>query len=377
MEFAWSPIQEELYGRALDFARTRLHPREDARGPLDPRWGICGEFGLMGLCAPEEYRGLGLDAVTTARVIEAFGRGCRDTGLLFSAAAHLFAAVMPIAEHGGAELKSSLLSRLCTGELVGANAITEPEAGSDVFALTTQATRVGDRYVLNGGKSYVTNGPIADAIVVYATMNPKHGYLGVTAFVVEKDTPGLVVGVPFDTLGLESSPICSIYLEGCSVPVENRLGAEGHGVAVFNESMQWERACLFAIYLGVMERQIEKTIDHVKQRRQFGKALGKHQAVAHRVADMKLRLEAARLLLYRACWLKDQKKDARLDISLAKLAVSEAAIQSSLDAIHLHGGAGVMAGTGVAQALRDAIPATIFSGTSEMQRDLVARSLGL
>lgn len=380
MEFSWSPTQQELYERALVFAKALARPENerDGAGDLpDPRWRPCGEFGLMGLCAPEEHGGLGLDAVTTARVVEAFGRGCADAGLLFAAAAHLFAAVMPIVEHGTPELKRAVLPHLCAGRWIGANAITEPEAGSDAFALSTRAIRDGDDYVLSGTKSYVTNGPVADVFVVYAVTNPKHGYLGVTAFVVQRGSPGLVVGRPFEKLGLESSSTSSIYLENCRVPARNRLGAEGQGAAVFNASMQWERACLFAIYLGMMERQLEQVVAHVKQRRQFGKPLSKHQAVAHRVADMKLRLESARLLLYRACWAKDQGMDARLDISLAKLAVSEAAVQSGLDAIRLHGGAGVMSEVGVDQALRDAIPATIFSGTSEMQRDLIARSLGL
>jgi L-prolyl-PCP dehydrogenase len=372
MDFSWSATQQELYDRSLEFARGLDRGDET----IEARRARCGEFGLFGLCAPEAHGGLGLDALTTARVLEAFGRGTRDTGLLFSAAAHLFAAVMPIVEHGTPELRERLLPAMCAGERIGANAITEPEAGSDAFALTARAERDGGDYMLTGVKSYVTNGALADVFIVYAMTDPRHGYLGVSAFAVEKGAPGLVVGKPFEKLGLESAPTSTVYLEGCRVPAANRIGAEGQGAAIFNGSMQWERGCLFAIYLGLMERQLEQVVAHVKQRRQFGKPLGKHQAVAHRVADMKLRLEAARLLLYRACWAKD-RGDARLDISLAKLAVSEAAVASGLDAIHLNGGAGVMSETGVDQALRDAIPATIFSGTSEMQRDLIARSLGL
>ncbi len=371
MDFSWSQAQTDLYDRSFSFAKT-LDRDEPAT-----RLARCAEFGFLGLSAPEAYRGLGLDAVTTARVVEAFGRGTSDVGLLFAAAAHLFAAVMPIVEHGSPALKERLLPGLCAGEKVGANAITEPDAGSDVFALATRATRDGDHYILDGVKSYVTNGPIADVIVVYAMTAPQHGYLGVSAFAVESGTPGLVVGKAFEKIGLASAHTSPVYLEGCRVPAESRIGAEGQGAAVFNASMAWERACLFAMYVGAMERQLEEVIEHVKHRRQFGKALGKHQAVAHRVADMKLRLEAARLLLYRACWLKDQGDDTRLAISLAKLAVSEAAVESGLDAIRLHGGAGVMTLVGVEHGLRDAVPSLIFSGTSEVQRDLIARALGL
>jgi alkylation response protein AidB-like acyl-CoA dehydrogenase len=341
------------------------------------QWRLCGKQGLFSMCVPEFYGGMGFDALTTARLIEALGRGCEDSGLVFSVAAHLFACVMPIVDHGTKELKEKMLPRLCSGEWVGANAITESEAGSDVFALKTRAVREGDTYILKGTKEYVTNGPIADTIIVYATINPAYGYLGVTAFVVEKETPGLTVGKPYGKMGLTSSPISSLYLGDCRIPENHRLGAEGQGGQVFKSSMRWERTCLFALYLGMMERQLEKTIAYARERRQFGKAISKNQAISHRIADMKLRLEAARMLLYRACWLVDHGQDSALDVSLAKLAVSEAAIQSSLDAIQIHGGIGYVTEAGIEKTLRDAIPSTIFSGTSEIQRDLIAMELGL
>jgi alkylation response protein AidB-like acyl-CoA dehydrogenase len=298
-------------------------------------------------------------------------------GLAFSLAAHLFACAMPIAEHGAEALKERLLPGLCNGTLIGANAITEEQAGSDVFALTTRAMRDGESYILNGHKSYVSNGPVADVFVVYATTNPAHGYLGITGFVVERDTPGLMLGEPFRKIGLTSTPACQIAFEACRVPAANRLGREGQGAAVFTHSMQWERSCLFAAYVGQMERQLERTIAYVRERRQFGKPIGKQQAVAHRLAAMKLRLEAARLLLYHACWRFAQGEAATLDISLSKLAVSEAAVQGGLDAIQLHGSLGINSDYGIETTLRDALPATIFSGTSEIQYDIIARELGL
>jgi alkylation response protein AidB-like acyl-CoA dehydrogenase len=381
MDFGWQEPQRELYERVLAFAREKLgrdaaERDRERRFPVED-WRRCGEFGLLGLSVPERYRGLGLDALTTARAIEAFGRGCADMGLVFSAAAHLFAGVMPILLHGGERFRERVLPRLATGECVGANAITEAEAGSDAFALKTSAVRDGDRYVLNGAKTFVTNGPVADVIVVYASTNPAHGHLGVSAFAVEKGTPGLLVGQPFEKMGLRSSPISSLYFEDCRVPAESLLGAEGAGAAVFSDSMRWERSCLFAAYVGSMERQLEGTIAYAAERRQFRKPIGKNQAISHRIVDMKLRLEAARLLLYRACWLGDRGEDSAIEVSLAKLAVSEAAIASGLDAIHIHGGLGFMTESGVERSLRDAVPATLFSGTSEIQRDVVARRLGL
>ncbi|MFE3782670.1 acyl-CoA dehydrogenase family protein [Amycolatopsis sp. NPDC059090] len=339
------------------------------------QWRRCGDFGLLGLSIPDKYGGLGLDSMSTALAIESFARGHQDMGLTFSACAHLLACAMPIAEHGSEELKQRLLPRLVSGEWTAANAITEPEAGSDVYALQASAKREGGEYVLNGLKSYVSNAPIADQFVVYASTEPAEGYLGISAFVVARETPGLTVGPPFKKPGLITSPIAPLYLDECRIPAANRLGEEGDGRTIFGNSMEWERTCLFAAYVGAMDRQLEQTADHVATRRQFRKPLAQQQAVAHRLADMKLRLESARLLLYRACWLRDRGEARPRDISLAKLAVSEAAIQNGLAAVHLHGGAGFMADAGVEAALNDAVPAAIFSGTSEIHRDIVAAGL--
>jgi alkylation response protein AidB-like acyl-CoA dehydrogenase len=376
MDFAWTEVQKELHERARRFGEEQT-PGADCGALSREAWRRCGAFGLLGLSVPAEYGGMGLDALTTARAVEGFGRGCEDMGLVFSTAAHLFACAIPIADHASEPVKTRVLPRLCSGEWVGANASTETNAGSDAFAQKATAVRDGDEYVLNGTKTFVTNGPIADVFLVYASTNPKDGYLGLSAFVVERDTKGLVPGKPFEKVGLTSSPMSSLYLEDARVPSQNRLGKEGQGARVFQSSMLWERCCLFAAYVGVMDRQIERAVAHARARRQFGRSIGKNQAISHRIADMKLRLEAARLLLYRACWTFDQGEDAMLDISLSKIAVSEAAVQSSLDLIQIHGGAGVLLETGIEQMLRDSVPGTIFSGTSEMMRELVASRLGL
>lgn len=334
-------------------------------------------MGLLGLSVPKSSGGGGLDAMTTARVMEAFGEGCEDMGLLFSAAAHLNACAMPIAEHASEELKQRLLPGLCDGSLIGANAISEASAGSDLAALKTRAVRVGDEYVISGEKSFVTNGALADVFTVYAVTDPGAGYMGISAFIVERAESSVRPGQPFEKLGLSTAQTGPVLFEECRVPASHLLGAEGHGLRIFNRSMTWERTCLFAGYLGQMQRQLDATIEYATERKQFGKAIARNQAVSHRIVDMKVRLEAARMLLYRACWAIDQGIPAELHVSIAKLAISEAAVTSALDSIRVHGGLGVMMESGVPQALGDAVPCTIFSGTSDLQRNIIARELGL
>jgi alkylation response protein AidB-like acyl-CoA dehydrogenase len=381
MDFDVSQDEVDLIARIRDFAERELR-RPSAQRDHDAtfgacEWKACGAQGLLGLPVPREYGGLGQDCLTTARIMETLGEVSSDRGLLFSAAAHTFACVVPIWRSAADAQKREWLPRLCSGEWIGANAATETDAGSDIFALRTIAVREGDEYVLDGEKSFVSNAPVADIFVVYATTDKSLGPLGTTAFVVPRSTPGLTVGPAFGTIGLRTAPMSTITLDGCRVPARHRLGNEGDGKAAFEASMTWERLCLFGIWLGLMQAQLDQALAYAKRRRQFGKPIGKNQAVSHRIADMKLRLECARWVLYRACWLFDRGRATGVDCSLAKLAVSEAAVQSGLDVVQLHGAAGIMTDTGLEQALRDVIPGTIYSGTSEMHREIIARSLGL
>jgi alkylation response protein AidB-like acyl-CoA dehydrogenase len=381
MDLDWTSDEIDLVAAAREFAAREL------RGPAADRdrngvfacaeWKACGQHGLLGLPAPAEFGGRGQGRLVTARVLESLGELSSDRGLLFAAAAHMCACLVPIVEYGDDNQKRAWLPYLSGGDWVGANAITEAEAGSDVYSLRTTATRDGHAYVITGEKSFVSNGPLASVFLVYATTDRSLGHLGVTAFVVPRSTPGLAVGERVQTIGLRTTPIAPVTFDQCRVTADCRLGREGDGKAVFETSMAWERLCLFGIWLGVMQAQLDQAVGYASRRRQFGKPIGKNQAISHRIADMKLRLEAARCLLYRACWLADRGRATMLDISMAKLAISEAAIQSSLDTIHIHGAAGIVADAGVEQALRDTIPGTIYSGTSEMHREIVARSLGL
>jgi alkylation response protein AidB-like acyl-CoA dehydrogenase len=340
-------------------------------------WSKCARFGIQGLPVPEEYGGSGSDAITTMIAMEGLGYGCRDNGLIFAINAHMWAVELPILTFGTQSQKGKYLPRLCSGEWIGAHGMTEPDSGSDAYSLRTRAERMDGGYVLNGTKMFVTNAPMADVAVVFATVDPSKGMAGVTAFILEKDMPGFSISRHIEKMGLRTSPMAEIVLQDCFVPDENRLGPVGAGTSVFTSSMGWERSSILGSNIGAMEYQLEVCIRYTRQRKQFGQAIGKFQAVSNRIADMKVRLETARLLLYKVAWLKNQGKPAVMEAALAKLYLSECFVQSSLDAIRIHGGYGYMSEFEVERDLRDAIGGTLYSGTSDIQRNIIARLLGL
>jgi hypothetical protein len=231
--------------------------------------------------------------------------------------------------------------------------------------------------VLNGTKTFVTNAPIADVFVVFATTNLKLGFMGVTGFVIEKGAPGLRLSRPIEKMGLKTSPMSEVILEDCELPAEALLGREGGGANVFKSSMAWERGCLLASYIGAMERQLETCVEYAKTRRQFNRPIGKFQSVANKLVDMKVRMETSRLILYKVGWLKSLGEDAVMDAAIAKLYLSESWVQSCLDAIQIHGGYGYMTEFELERDLRDAIGGRLYSGTSEIQRNVIAAQLGL
>ena len=373
--------QAERVEAAYQFARARLSPGarlRDASATFDRKlWNEASAFGLAGLPIPETWGGSGLDAFDTMQVIEALGKGCEDAGLVFSLCAHMFASAVPIWKSKSKPHHERYLREIAAGTLICANGTTEPEAGSDVYAMKTTARRVGDDYVLDGSKCFITNAPVADVFLLYAVTDATCGVLGISAFMLPRDTEGLRVTEECTKTGLRTSPWGSIYLEECRVPLSARLGPEGAGAALFGQSMVWERACLFAYYVGAMDRVLASCIEHAKNRVQFKKPIGSFQSVSNRIVDMKLRLETSRLLLYRAGQLHRDKKPCDDAIAMSKLWISEAAVQTGLDAIQIFGGMGITPDSGVDALLRDALPSRIFSGSSELQRNLIARSLGL
>ncbi len=340
-------------------------------------WRQAAEMGLTGLPLPEKWGGSGFGALDTMIVVEALGRGCEDMGLVFSLCAHMFACAVPIWRYGSETLHERFLHAVAKGEVIVANAITEPGAGSDVHAMRTTATRDGDHYLLSGEKCFITNAPIADLFLIYAQTAPKHGFFGISGFLISRDTPGLTVTDAGAKTGLNTSPWGTVYLQECRVPMSALVGVEGGGAPMFQDSMVWERGCLFAAYVGAMERVLQQSIRQATDRKQFGRQIGDNQAISNRLVDMKLRIETSRLLLYRAGWLYDHDQPYEEAIALSKLWISECAVQSGLDAIQIFGGTGVTRATGIDRLLLDALPSRVFSGTSEIQREIIARHLGL
>jgi alkylation response protein AidB-like acyl-CoA dehydrogenase len=382
MDFAFSDEQKLLRDNIVRFAKDALSPgaaeRDREQAFSRELWRKCGEVGIQGLPVPEQYGGSGADPLTCAIALEALGYGCHDGGLVFSLCAHLLSCVVPLWQHGNEEQKRRYLPGLCNGTLIGVHAMTEPNSGSDAFALRTKAERDGAGFRINGTKTFISNGPVADLVIVFAMTDPKKGYHGgVTAFLVEAGTPGFKAGAKFDKMGLRTSPIGELVFTDLHVPAEAVLGTVGAGSALFTASMDWERICLFAAHVGAMERLLETSIGYARTRTQFGQAIGKFQAIGHRIANMKVQLEAARLLVYRAAWRLGNTRNASLDAAMAKLFVSESLVQSALATVQIHGGYGFMTEYEVERALRDAVGSTIYSGTSEMQRNIIARWLGL
>jgi hypothetical protein len=381
MEFEWSEEQIELRDAVRNFASQHLDDdvirRDEASEFSRALWTRCAEFGIQGLPFPAEYGGSGLDPLTTVLAIEALGYGCRDAGLVFAIGAQMWSVQMPLLRHGTPEQRDRYLPRLCTGEWIGAHGMSEPDAGSDAFSLRTTAVRDGDEYVLTGTKTFVSEAPVADLLLVFATVDPALGPAGITGFLVERASPGLEVSSPISKMGLRTSPMAEVVLTECRVPVANRLGREGRGGLIFNDSMEWERSCLLAGSVGAMGRQLDAAVRHAGERHQFGRRIGEFQAVNHRLANMRIRLESSQLLLYRAAWVKQRSSpEASAMAAMAKLHISEACVQSAIDAIQIHGGYGFTTEYGIERELRDAVGGTLYSGTSEIQRALLARAMG-
>lgn len=366
VRFAASELNDDLVDRDRDEAFSR------------EAWRRCGQMGLLGLPAPESFGGSNADPLTCAVALEALGYACRDGGLVFSVCAHVLACVVPVWQHGSEAQKDRFLTGLCDGTLVGAHAITEPGSGSDTFSMRTRATREADGWRLNGTKTFISNGPVADVVVVFAVTDAdKKFHGGVTAFLVERGTPGFTAGQKFAKMGLRTSPVGELVFDDVVLPDSAVLGTVGGGASVFQTAMEWERSLLVAAHIGTIERLLETSVKYARTRSQFGQAIGKFQGVAHKVADMKVQLEAARLLVYRTATRLGTSRSISLDASISKLFVSESLVKAALDAVQLHGGYGFMAEYEVERALRDAVGSTLYSGTSEMQRNIIARWMGL
>ena len=372
--------QAEFYDSVCRFAQMLPDDvRERERGEEFSReaWNRCAAFGIHGMPVPEALGGGGQDVVSTMLGLEALGYGYRDNGLVFSINAHMWTSEIPIWTFGSPEQKSRWLPKLCDGRSIGCHTITEPEAGSDAFAMRSTATRVEGGYVINGRKTFITNAPVADLFIVFARDGEGVGPFGISAFLVEAGAAGLNVGKPLEKLGLRTSPMAEVFLDDLFVSEADILGTPGQGGEIFNTSMRWERACIMASQVGVMRRTMDACVRYARQRKQFGKPIAKFESVADKIANMKIAVDAARALVLRVGWLMDQGREAMAESAVAKAFVSEANVRVHLDALQIHGGYGYMSEFEIERDLRDALGGTLYSGTTEIQRRIIARSLGL
>ena len=359
-------------------ALSEDHVEQDAEGvfPWD-KWALIRETGILGLPFDEEWGGLGQDLLTTMYILEGLGEGCRNGGLNFSVTTSMVSTGIPLQRFGSPHLKARYLPRICTGEAIGAHAITEPEGGSDALHMRTKATRDGDVYVLNGSKTFVSNGPVADLFVVYAKTHPDGGPLGVTAFLVERSAPGLDVGKPLTKMGLKTSPLSELFLDDCPIPAANLVGQQGGGFLLLDHVMKWEILCSFIVNVGEMQHRLGQCIEYAKVRTQFGKPIGSFQQIANKIVDMKIRLETARKWLYDTASKFTGGENVTVDIAISKLLTSESNVASALAAVQIFGGNGYMAEYGLEKDLRNAVAGTIYSGTTEIQYNRIASMLGL
>ena len=382
LDFSLSKEEKRRRDQIIELSRSRLNAgaieRDRAQEFSRELWNECGALKLPGLLIPETHGGLGLTPLAAALAIEALGYGCTDGGLSFAICAHMLACAVPVARHGSDDQKASLLPGMADGTLVAANAMSEPSTGSDAFALSTTAVRTEDGFVLNGRKTFVSNAPVADIFVIYAETEAGRGFHGgVTCFVIRAGTPGLRIEGPLEKMALRSCQMGDVILDNVRVGDDAILGKVGGGGPIFAESMEWERVLLVALHVGAMERILEGAVAHARLRTASGQSLGKFQAVSHRIAEMKVRLEASRALVYRAATTLGVTRESGLWAAAAKLFASESLLAGAGDAVRNLGGAGVLVEKEAERALRDAVAATTYSGTSDIQRNIIARWLGL
>jgi alkylation response protein AidB-like acyl-CoA dehydrogenase len=381
MNFDWSDEQLELRRSIVEFAQRELNhnvaERDIACEFSRDAWRKCANFGIQSFPIAEAYGGRGLEPLSCFLAMEGLGYGCRDNGLTFSLNAHAVSVVQTLIDAGSDEQKQKYLRGICSGDLIGGYAMTEPESGSDAYSLRTTYSEADNGYVLNGHKAFITFGPVADFFLVFATSNRDLGHWGISLFVVDRDSPGLEIKPNKPKMGLRTAPIGELVLDECRVGPDAIVGNEGSGASIFHAGQDVERAAILASQIGAMEYQIERAVEYAQTREQFGKPIGKFQSVANRIADMKIRLESARLLAYKAVWQIQRGLPASLDAAIAKVTVADAFVKSSLDCILVFGGRGYLTETEIERDLRDAAGGPVYGGTSDIQRIIIARQLGL
>ncbi|RXJ02727.1 acyl-CoA dehydrogenase [Anaerobacillus alkaliphilus] len=377
MNFLLTEEQEMIRKMVRDFAKNEVAPtaaeRDEEerfdRGIFD----MMGELGLTGIPWPEEYGGIGADYLSYAIAVEELSRVCASTGVTLSA--HTSLAGWPVYKFGTEEQKQKFLRPMAEGKKMGAYGLTEPGAGSDVSSMKTTAKLEGDEYVINGSKIFITNGGEAEIYIVFAVTQPELKHKGVSAFIVEKGTPGFSFGKKEKKLGIRSSPTLEIIFEDCRIPTENLLGKEGEGFKIAMMTLDGGRNGIAAQAVGIAQGALDAAVDYAKERKQFGKPISAQQGLAFKIADMATKIEASRLLTYQAAWRESEGLSYGLESAMSKLFAGDTAMDVAIEAVQVFGGYGYTKEYPVERYMRDAKITQIYEGTNEIQRLVISKML--
>lgn len=377
MQFQLTDEQKMLQQMVRDFALNEVEPtaaeRDEEerfdRGIFDKM----AELGLTGIPWPEEYGGIGSDYLSYVIAVEELSRVCASVGVTLSA--HVSLASWPIYQYGNEEQKQTFLRRLAEGSALGAYALSEPGAGSDVAGMKMTAKKDGDDYILNGNKVWITNGEVADIYVVFAKTDEEAGHRGISGFIVEKGTEGFTFGKKEKKLGIRSSPTTELIFENCRIPKENLLGEEGEGFKIAMTTLDGGRSGIAAQAVGISQGALDASIEYAKEREQFGKPIAHNQGISFKLADMATETEAARLLTYQAAWLESEGLPYSEASAMAKLYAGDTAMRTTVEAVQVFGGYGYTKDYPVERYMRDAKITQIYEGTNEIQRLVIGRSV--
>ncbi len=377
MNFTLSKEHEMLRGLFRDFAETEAKPLaeevdEHERFPIETVEKMA-KSGFLGIPFPKEYGGQGCDSLAYVLCVEELSRVCATTGVIVSA--HTSLGAHPIKQFGTEEQKQKYLTPLSLGKKIGAFGLTEPNAGTDAAGQQTKAVKEGDKYILNGTKIFITNGGEAHIYIIFAMTDPSQGTRGISAFIVESDTPGFSIGTKEKKMGIRGSATTELIFKDCAVPAENLLGREGDGYKIAMQTLSGGRIGIAAQALGIAQGAFDETVKYVKERKQFGKELMKFQNTQFVLADLKCKIDAARLLVYRAAFAKDTQSKFAIEAAMAKLYAAEVAMEVTTKCVQLYGGYGYIRDYPLERMMRDAKITEIYEGTSEVQRMVIAAGL--
>lgn len=377
MDFSLSKQQELFLQMIREFAEKEVKPLaaevdESERFPMETVEKMA-KLGIMGIPFPTELGGAGGNNQLYTMAVEELSRACATTGVIVSA--HTSLCCAPIMEHGTNEQRAKYLPKLCSGEWIGAFGLTEPNAGTDASAQQTMAVKEGDHYVLNGTKIFITNAAYAHVYIIMAMTDKSKGTKGISTFIVERDFPGFSIGKKEKKMGIRGSATCELIMENCIVPAENLLGQEGKGFSIAMKTLDGGRIGIASQALGIAQGAMDETVKYVKERKQFGKAIGQFQNTQFQLADLQTKIEAARLLVRKAAYKKDMKLPYSADAAMAKLFAAETAMEMTTKAVQFHGGYGYTREYPVERMMRDAKITEIYEGTSEVQRMVIAANL--